>query len=168
MLSRVVHLSTSPSSIIFHKAYVHECSAEQAASTTSYHKVAGVIVRARWGERRCSPSLFRGSDRTMRERPVSRFGPPAVPPFLFRSFLGTSAPWSVGFCQQSAFLARRFRSAVGIRRLHSMVSSPAFHIVFSRQGVHDHPTSSVVRPAGLPVRLTQFLLIRRTGAWPAG
>ena len=124
-----------------------------------------VHVGARGG---VPPSLFRGSDRTMCERPVSRFGPPAVPPFLFRSFLGTSAPWSVGFCQQSAFLARRFRSAVGIRRLHSMVSSPAFHIGFSRQGVHDHPTSSVVRPTGLPVRSTQFLLIRRAGAWPAG
>ncbi len=125
-----------------------------------------VHVGARGG---VPPSLFRGSDRTMCERPVSLFGPPAVPPFLFRSFLGTSAPWSVGFCQQSAFLARRFRSAVGIRRLHSMVSSPAFHIGFSRQGVHDHPTSSVVvRPTGLPVRSTQFLLIRRAGAWPAG
>ena len=60
MLSRAVRLSTSSSSIIFHKAYVHECSAEQAASATSYQKVAGVIVRARWGERRCSSFGFPG------------------------------------------------------------------------------------------------------------
>ena len=60
MLSRVVRLSTSSSSITFHKAYVHERSAEQAASATSYQKVAGVIVRARWGERRCSSFGFPG------------------------------------------------------------------------------------------------------------